>query len=222
LLNFKNSLEITGHEAGFLWSFIQGGMMNETTWGQLMDAWGFCERHAWIYLNVEMTFRHRYLRTATILYTALIEQALSVSQARNVRPKLRSKAPCIICARNSSAAGTSPRQLKRFSQVMESHMFCDFATELEPVWRKKVCSICAGQAGAYRCRPHLLSDTKTGKVHSDLQWADLENLHKSLERYGKSFGQHGTNAHPQDAAALVTAIGWCSGWKPLLSFVGRE
>jgi hypothetical protein len=56
-----HALSITNGEINFLWWFIQGSIMNSDTWARLMKSYGFCERHAWIHLSIETSFRDRFL-----------------------------------------------------------------------------------------------------------------------------------------------------------------
>jgi hypothetical protein len=50
-------LAITNSEINFVWSFIQGSIMIPETRNALLRAFGFCDRHAWVHLSVEMSFR---------------------------------------------------------------------------------------------------------------------------------------------------------------------
>jgi hypothetical protein len=94
-----HSLAITDGEVNFLWWFIQGSIMNPETWEGLMRGGGFCERHAWVHLSIEMAFRDRYLLGPAILYRALIDRFVRALRRRQpVSPaeagrRLRSKAP---------------------------------------------------------------------------------------------------------------------------------
>jgi hypothetical protein len=47
---------LTDGEIHYLYWFIQGGIMNVDTRWALRRAWGFCARHAWAALAVEMAF----------------------------------------------------------------------------------------------------------------------------------------------------------------------
>ena len=49
----------TDGEINFLWSFIQGSIVTPETWNALLRSYGFCERHAWIHIGIEMSFRDR-------------------------------------------------------------------------------------------------------------------------------------------------------------------
>src|SRR6266699_1062624 len=75
------SLAITDGEINFLWSFIQGSIMLPETRKALLRGFGFCDRHAWVHLSFEMSFRKQYLLGPVILYRALIEKAVQATHA---------------------------------------------------------------------------------------------------------------------------------------------
>ena len=56
----------------------QGSITVPETWNALLRSYGLCERHAWMHIGVEMSFRDEYLLGPTILYAELIEKALCV------------------------------------------------------------------------------------------------------------------------------------------------
>ena len=66
----------TDGEINLFWSFIQGSIVTPETWNALLRSYGFCERHAWIHIGIEMSFRDQYLLGPTILYAELVEKAL--------------------------------------------------------------------------------------------------------------------------------------------------
>ncbi len=86
-----------------------------------------------------------------------------------------------------------------------------------------ICGKCLGNASVLRCRPHLVSET--GHTRGDYQ-ANLELVSEILERvtrYWRSFRWEfrGTETH-MDLAGLLAAVGWCSGWRPLLELAGTS
>jgi hypothetical protein len=91
-VNGPGLLAVTDGEISFLWSFIQGSIMISETWNALLRGYGFCERHAWIHISVEMSFRHEYLLGPTILYAELIDKsllAISASQTIGLHSLMR-------------------------------------------------------------------------------------------------------------------------------------
>ena len=224
------SLAITDGAINFLWSFIQGSIMNPDTWNRLLNSYGFCERHAWIYLSIEMSFREQYLLGPTILYQALIERALDALSASRISKfamarQLRNADACLLCALHidDASAGASPPI--RLDRGRDSGPLLNWASALEPLWRSYICEVCndrdgATERGPTRCRRHLLIDIQTRNPVDFLrQRAVLRDLHERVTRYQESFLAGSLEASDQDCASLVAAIGWCSGWHPLLDLM---
>jgi hypothetical protein len=68
-----------------------------------------------------------------------------------------------------------------------------------------------------RCRQHLLAAMKARTtVDIVAQRNVLRDLSDRVGRYQRSFSS-GAKVSDQDRAALIAAIGWCSGWRPLLA-----
>ncbi len=219
---------ITDGEINFLWSFIQGSIAIAETWNGLMRSYGFCARHAWIHMSVELSFRDQYLLGPTILYAELIDKsvrAISASRTTGLQPmirRLRAAGPCLLCALNvkDASAGACPQA--RLDRGRDTGPLRNFAGKLEPLWRSSLCPGCAGASGegisANRCRQHLLAAMQA-RIPIDIsaQKDMLRDLSDRVGRYQKSFLAGGGEAADQDRAALITAIGWCSGWQPLLA-----
>jgi hypothetical protein len=199
----------------------------------LLRAFGFCGRHAWMHLSVEMTFRKRHFLGPVILYRALIEKSVQAIHApqrigrRSPMRQLQSAGPCYLCALNikNAGAGASPRA--RLDRGRDSSGLRAFATGLASLWRPNVCTICVSEArktaSPSRCRPHLLTEMKLQKS-VDLSWQQgtLQELSERLARYEKSFVAGADKPRDQDRAALISAIGWCSGWRPLLALLSSS
>ncbi len=225
--NGPGLLAVTDGEISFLWSFIQGSIMISETWNALMRGYGFCERHAWIHISVEMSFRQEYLLGPTILYAELIDKsllAISASQTiglHSLMRQLRAAGPCFLCTMNvkNASAGACPQA--RLNRGRDSSQLRNFASKLQPMWRSSVCSDCSGEdrdrMAPKRCRQHLLAAMKARTtVDIVAQRNVLRDLSDRVGRYQRSFSS-GAKASDQDRAALIAAIGWCSGWRPLLA-----
>ncbi|MGD0332285.1 MAG: hypothetical protein ABSA90_03400 [Xanthobacteraceae bacterium] len=223
---------VTDGEINFLWSFIQGSIMVPQTRGTLLRGYGFCERHAWIHISVEMSFRDQYLLGPTILYSELIEKSLrAIAPERiglhSLMRRLAAVGPCFLCALDvkNASAGACPQA--RLDQGRDGSRLQDFAGELQPIWRSSLCPDCSGRErgrmAPKRCRQHLLAAMKA-RTPVDLvaQKAMLEDLSDRVARYQRSFSAGGPKASDRDRAALIAAIGWCSGWRPLLARLSRE
>jgi hypothetical protein len=227
-----SQLAITDGEVNFLWSFIQGSVMIPETWEALMRGFGLCERHAWVHLSVEMAFRKRHFLGPVILYRALIDKAAQAVHApqgaRLIVRQLRAGGPCRLCELNirHAAAGACPRA--RLDRGRDNDGLRAFATGLERFWRPTVCGLCTDGTstgnGFGRCRRHLIEDLKA-KETVDLTWHQkaLQALSERLACYEKSFVAGAEKPRDEHRAALISAVGWCSGWRPLLKLVdGRR
>jgi hypothetical protein len=221
-------LAITDGEIHFLWWFIQGSIMTPETRNALLRGFGFCERHAWAHLSVEMSFRKRHFLGPVILYRALAEKSVQAFRARPhvglVSPlrHLQAAGRCFLCALNIDHSAAGAAQPTRLARGRDSSGLRSFATELAEHWRPKVCAICANAPNSSnRCRPHLLADLKSRKaVDLSCQQDTVEELAARLARYEKSFVAGADEPTDQDRAALISAAGWCSGWRPLLALLG--
>jgi hypothetical protein len=227
------TLAITDGEINFLWSFIQGSIVIPENWDWLLRGYGFCERHAWTHVSVEMSFRDTYLLGPTILYSALIEKSLQIvrtawrTNTYSVARKLRATDTCFLCALNidDASAGASPRA--RLDRGRDSSRLRAFARGLEPMWRGYVCTSCAGPESVgsrpNSCRLHLLADLKAPKpIDLSSQKELLQKLHLCLTRYQSSFLAGGPLASDRDRAAFIIAVAWCSGWRPLLALLKQS
>jgi len=97
----------------------------------------------------------------------------------------------------------------------------DLAVKTAPYWEKALCGRCAGTDSPQRCRRHLAEELSQGVIKDlSLHVSLLDDIEKHLRMYKRSFrhGYHGTDTD-EDRASLISAVGWCSGWKTLLSIV---
>jgi hypothetical protein len=225
----SRNLQITDGEVHFLWWFIQGSITDADTWNALLRAYGLCERHAWAYLSVEIAFRGRYLLGPVILYRVLIERTSRAIHAHQYirRPPLRrlkAAGQCLLCKLNIDSAGVGAAPRARLDRGRDSSGLRSFSTSLAPSWRPQVCAICAGDAqqavASARCRLHLLADANAhNPVDFIWQQSTLRELSARLTEYERSFVFGADRSSDQDCAALISAIGWCSGWRPLLDLL---
>jgi hypothetical protein len=210
----------TDGEINFLWSFIQGSLMIPETWNWLQRSYGLCERHAWVHFGVEMSFRDEYLLGPTILYAELIEKARHAIETSRTKSEveLRAGKPCFFCSlavRDASNGASPPERLERGRDMSNLR---EFARRLEQFWRCCVCPDCSGGTTALPCRRHLLAAIEANApADLRLQKDALRRLSARLIRYQKSFLAGSSTANDEDRAALIAAIGWCSGWRPLLA-----
>lgn len=215
-------------EIHFLWWFIQGSIMTPSTRQRLRQAWGMCERHAWGYLVVDAAFRHGYLHGPVVLYEDLMQRALATlampgpARARRVIKGLRGKGPCLICDIGYGPESAAQVKEERLIKGRDLSELRGFARRTEPHWRHDVCGRCLGDYGsASRCRSHLIEDWEAG-ARPDLfaYLVEVKEMASRLTKYSRSFvfEKRGT-ATDEDRSALISAVGWCSGWRTLMNIL---
>ena len=92
-----------------------------------------------------------------------------------------------------------------------------FAVETEPYWRAAVCGECAGNSARPLCRIHLRERLTHGGVMIAEQRGLVESIFERMDHFHRSFWwEHRGIDTVEDRAALVSAIGWCSGWRSWL------
>jgi len=217
---------LSNGEIHFLWWFIQGSIMSPSTRERLWKSWGMCERHAWGFMVMEAAFHQGYMHGAAILYEDLMGRAAHLFGTRwpktwRIRSGFREKGSCLMCEagygpQSRGAAGEklliTGRDLTEIQQMARLTL---------PDWSGAVCGICIGEENDLRCRKHLIADLALGK-HPNLEThaRRVEDMATRLRTYACSFryGFHGT-ATRRDMAALIEAVGWCSGWKVLFDIL---
>jgi hypothetical protein len=90
-INTPNDMALppSAGEIHYLWWYMQGSIMNQGVRLRLLKAWGFCERHAWIALLVESSFRRRFLLGPAIVYEDIISRAVKVMPTRGPMKNLQ-------------------------------------------------------------------------------------------------------------------------------------
>lgn len=89
-------------------------------------------------------------------------------------------------------------------------------------WQKPLCGRCAGNDSPQRCRLHLIEEISQGMMSDPSPHASLvDSIAEHIKTHARSFRYeyHGTQTE-EDTAALISAVGWCSGWQTFLSIVG--
>jgi len=221
--DFFNPMQITDGEVNYLWSFIQGGIMEASVWQRLIRSWGFCERHAWVTLSVEMAFRRSYLLGPTILYHSLVAFGLEALRSaflgdhHAAASRLKTRGLCLVCEMNISSGGA--RRRSQLDTGKKSENLRTFASGLESFWQQHTCPRCVPVSGGdLLCRRHLIDEIFRGVV---IDWGAycpvLTSVAERISRYEQSFTwEHRGIAVTEDQASLLVAAGWCSGWQPLL------
>jgi len=219
--------QLSDGEIHFLWWFIQGSIMEPDIRRRLHRAWGFCERHAWGALAVEAAFRHGFLHGPAVLYQDLMERALRAfalrgpGQGRRLARRLRATGPCHLCDLNLSRVAGAHVRSERIVEGRDPRALRAFADQTRRYWGRTVCGRCRGDGSSRRCRPHLLEEVRRRGLSDVASHRGLvEHIVEHLGVYHQSFvwGYHGTETD-EDRAALISAVGWCSGWRDWIRFV---
>jgi hypothetical protein len=204
-------------------------MVPDIRW-RLRRAWGLCERHAWGALLGEASYRHGYLHGPTLLYEDLIDRALGAFEvhgpwrARRVARRLRATGPCLMCELGLEGQGAGAARLEVLRDGRDPRALQDFAARTRLHWERTVCGRCAGRPSQVRCRVHFCEEIQRGaEPDVETQRRLLARIMKHLLVYSASFvwGHHGTESE-EDRAALISAVGWCSGWRGLLAVLATN
>ncbi len=136
--------------------------------------------------------------------------------------RLRERRPCLLCELQigPQSAGAAGRDiLERGRNLGEAR---SFAEQTRGYWEACVCDRCRGRSWILRrCRPHLIASLRRGDpVDLKREAAYVDSLLEHVRRYARSFRweQRGTDTI-EDRAALIGALGWCSGWGEWLRLV---
>jgi len=215
---------LSNGEIHYLWWYIQGSIMSPFVREKLRRRWGMCERHAWGAIFAEASFRNGYLHGPAVLYEDLMTRAYACFEAygpgklRIAAFKLRERGPCLMCEMGlgpQSSGMASPQMVKRGN---ERGVIEEMARRTLPHWKDMVCGECLGRESQARCRPHLIS-AQSG-VSFRHQKALVREILERVSRYCRSFRWEfrGTE-RDEDLGGLFAAVGWCSGWTPLLELL---
>jgi hypothetical protein len=220
-------LQLSDGEIHYLWWFIQGSIMEPDIRWRLRRAWGLCGRHAWGALAVEAAFRHDFLHGSAILYQDLMERALRAFElrgpleVRRLARRLRATGPCLMCEMGLDRASRGAAREELLEQGRDLSQIRAFADRTRNFWSKAVCGKCLGDRSPRRCRPHLLEEVSGGSVVDVAEHRALVgHVVEHLRVYRQSFvwGYRHTETE-EDRAALISAVGWCGGWRAWIPFV---
>ncbi len=212
--------QLSDGEIHYLWWFIQGSIMEPHVRSRLRRAWGMCERHAWGALAVEAAFRSDFLHGPALLYEDLMRRALVALElkgqwrAARLARRLRPAGPCHMCEMGLGSASRGMARPELIERGRDTGSLRVFAGRTRAYWWKTVCGQCLGDGSSPRCRPHLLEVVSGGgTVALTSHRALVERILKHLTVYARSFRWECRNTEgDEDRAALLSAVGWCSGW----------
>jgi hypothetical protein len=221
LLTSADWWQLSDGEIHYVWWFVQGSIMEPDVRWRLRRAWGMCERHAWGALAGEAAFRHNYFHGPAILYQDLMERAQRALDlvgpwpAPRVARRLRPRGPCLMCDIGLSRSSQGTAKAELVAQGRDLTKIREFAARTREYWRSTVCGNCREDGSPMRCRPHLLQEAREGAIRdlASHRRAVAEILER-LTTYARSYRWEcrGTDTD-SGRAALLSAVGWCSGWQ---------
>jgi hypothetical protein len=110
---------------------------------------------------------------------------------------------------------------ERVDKGRDLTMIREFAATTREYWVGTVCGKCSGDGSRPRCRPHLLEDARSAAVDLAADRGTLAVILERLAVYARSFRwECRDTATDRDRAALLSAVGWCSGWEAGLALFG--
>ncbi|MBW2675631.1 MAG: hypothetical protein JRD89_19860 [Deltaproteobacteria bacterium] len=186
-----------------------------------------CERHAWGWLSTEAAFRRGHMHGPAVLYKDLMDRARSAfvirghAQGWRIMRTIRARGPCLMCNMKYDSHSKGFMKAERARIGRDLGALQDLAVKTAPYWEKALCGRCAGNDSPQRCRRHLVEEISQGVIKDlSIHVSLVNDIETHMRIYTRSFchGYHGTDTD-EDRAALISAVGWCSGWKPLLSIV---
>lgn len=206
---------------------MQGSIMDPQVRKRLLNVWGYCERHAWIALIVESSFRHTFLMGPAIVYEDIMKVAVKMIDARGPMKDLqilagfRQRGKCIVCENVSKNERPDLVRRDLIDRGQNSAEFRRFAEKTRGHWQKWVCGRCSGENTWLRCRKHLRDDAKKEGISEMTRHRSmLHDLKKHISAYSNGFRwEMRGSATTQDMAAMIGCVGWCSGWTPLLELM---
>jgi len=201
--------------------------MNPSTRDRLRKGWGMCERHAWGWIVIESAFRSGYMHGPALLYQDIMGLALKAFRMNGpmrygrLRKKFLQNGPCLMC---EEGFGPDTQGIVRASVIEQGRDLREFqslARRTSRYWKWAICGKCSGDSKPTRCRKHLLED-ESARLHDFLttHTALVSYIVRHLNRYARSFQFEfkGTQT-VEDEAALISAVGWLSGWTLFLSII---
>jgi putative (di)nucleoside polyphosphate hydrolase len=219
-------LGITDGEVNFIEGFVHDGSIGAECGLQLMRYWGYCERHAWVSLAVEMSVLHGFCSRSATLYADILRQGVAAlaperhQRQRVVAKELKGSGTCMICNANPKRRGLL--SVPELSRAKDPARLRSFAEKSAPFWHSDRCPRCInGVTGGHLCRRHLIQALNEGAAPNLIfEREHLVNVLARLENYAWSFswGFQGMDG-PEDHAALISSVGWCSGWSSLAAVI---
>lgn len=179
-------------------------------------------------LAAEAAFRHNYFHGPAILYQDLLERALRAFEPTGPWPvlrmarRLRPTGPCMMCDMGFDRSSRGVVNPERVEQGRDLTSIQEFAGTTRAHWQATVCGRFSGEGSRSRCRPHLLEEAREGTANDlDARRSDVAEILDRLTVYARSYRWECRDTDTdRDRAALLSAVGWCSGWEGGLALLG--
>jgi hypothetical protein len=169
-----------------------------------------------------------------ILYVDLLERCLIAFprsgplQAQRLLRRLRPGGPCTICDMGIYWATKGAAKTEVLEQGRRTEALVDYPLRYREHWQSSVCRLCAGESHTAAsletstiCRLHVIEQPEP-TLERQLQALRLflETTYTHMSALDRSYMlEHKGTAKPEDRAALLTAVGWLNGWRPLLALI---
>jgi hypothetical protein len=212
---------LSAGESQALYPLIQSNFTSVYTWRRLWHAWGLCQRHACGLIATDAAFRNH---STALLYADLLQRAQHAMQvdgplrAWRLAWRLRDQEPCLLCE-----AGVGPHSHNAAAPALPAHATDlsaarAFAAHTRPFWQETICGRCLGTCAEPRCRLHLRADLRKGaSIDLSRQQRLVATISHRAGVHARAFRWDARGSETEsDQAAVISAVGWCSGWKALL------
>jgi hypothetical protein len=214
-------------EIAYLSELGAGRLDDLATRVRLWKSWGMCQRHALGFLAVEASTEDGWLFQAAVLYAEIMERAEHALARHWFLERARAEVnlegdACPLCALGLTPDAAAPRDAaRRVADGARLEVLQAMASTTRVHWSAWVCGACTGSGSGVRCRPHLAEELRVG-LPVDLAGhrAWVREIARRVDAYRASFGwfQRGSGTLA-DEAALIGAMGWCSGWGAILEWL---
>jgi hypothetical protein len=126
-----------------------------------------------------------------------------------------------MCDMGLTSASRGIARPELIVQGRDLNSFRAFADRTKDYWERVACQRCCGNDGQPRCRLHLMERiARADFVDLAGERRFIEHILKHVTAYARSFRWECRNTETdEDRAALISAVGWCSGWSAFIQVV---
>ena len=232
-----SGLPATLAETTQLWWFADGAIMDPGTREHLHRSWGLCPRHAWMYFRIENEVKYQPLGCAVLLED-LVSRAARLLRSRHTRrhtlSSLQASDSCFTCdyveggtigkppicgpSRCPGRGAAQPSLVLPVTGGMATTHLPECTPTVHPqrttagVCRLHLAGELTSDAPANDSSKFTYTPADAGHRGTAPVAAYLSTLTTRLTTCRKSMTADGPPHTPDSDAALVEALGWCSGW----------